>query len=74
MITRVTGTSVKEIANLVPERLRNQLPVTVQQYSVYSIGSADPFDTAFGARPGRRVGGAELHLVVRSRCAHLGAR
>jgi hypothetical protein len=48
VITRVTGTSVKEIANLVPERLRNQLPATVQQYSVYSIGSADPFDAAIG--------------------------
>ena len=46
LITRITGTSVKEVANLVPERLRGQLPATVQQYSVYSIGSADPFDTA----------------------------
>ena len=46
MIQSVTGTSVKETTNLVPERLRTQLPPTVQQYSLYSVGSADPFDTA----------------------------
>ncbi len=45
-IAAVIGGSVKETTSLVPERLRGQLPATVQQYSLYSIGSTDPFDAA----------------------------
>lgn len=46
-ITRVTGNpSVKEGPSLIPERVRQYLPSTVQRLSLYSIGTADAFDTA----------------------------
>jgi Subtilase family len=45
-IARVTDTSVKETGSLVPEELIRPLPDTVQRYSVYSIGGADPLLTA----------------------------
>jgi hypothetical protein len=46
-IARFTGSAaVRQGPSLVPDRLQQYLPSTVQRLSLYSIGSADPFATA----------------------------
>jgi hypothetical protein len=52
MLSRYAGVVVKETGSLVPERLQPVLPSTVQRYSLYDVGGADPFDVAVAANSG----------------------